>query len=82
MGKCETCKFAHVNWLKGEPYRQSTYAGTTVHIREMTSVQCRIHPPVVTTIEDRNDGWPWITGDDWCGEYQPKEQNDDSSSTS
>ena len=70
--KCENCRFAHINWRKGDDYVQRyTDRSEKVQSRAATSVQCRRHAPTKTHLENDSDGWPWISGDDWCGEYTP-----------
>ena len=77
---CQNCRFAHINWLKGEPYKSCSsefpYREET-YLRCGTSVQCRINPPVKAIRENDQDGWPWVSGDDFCGEFQPKDQTHD-----
>ena len=71
MQTCETCRFAHINWRKGDKYMVHT-TPPTEQARPATSVQCRKNAPAKATLENDHDGWPWIAGDDWCGEHQPK----------
>jgi len=78
---CQTCRFAHINWRKGD--RFETWVGDVwkgqveEHERPTTSVQCRRHAPSKAIRENECDGWPWAEGTDWCGEHQPKEQTDE-----
>ena len=75
--RCETCRFAHINWRKGDIFQQTTgygYSPPTEAQRPSTSVQCRRHAPTKAFQENDTDGWPWICGDDWCGEYQERPQ--------
>ena len=78
---CETCRYAHINWRKGDKYEfvASTFSCNppTKAMRESTSVQCRRHAPRKATIENDYDGWPWVQGDDWCGEHTPTEGKSD-----
>jgi len=76
MATCETCRFAKINWRKGDEYDNPVF-GRAVgkSIRSSTSVQCRKNPPrTIAFGPDRNDGWPWVSGDDWCGEYLATEE--------
>lgn len=72
--RCETCRFAHINWRAGDEYQRyyGAFQQPETLKREATSVQCRRHAPTKARIENDCDGWPWISGDDWCGEHQPK----------
>lgn len=69
---CEMCRFAKINWRKGDTYEQDhgEFRQATTETRPATSVQCRRHAPTTTQIEGQYDGWPWVSGDDWCGEYR------------
>ena len=71
---CESCKFAHILWRKGETYIQNHGAFKKGYeaTRRETAVQCRIRAPMMSAVEGQYDGWPHVTGDDWCGEHQPK----------
>jgi hypothetical protein len=77
MATCETCRFSHIRWRKGDPYEG--YHGPRV--RDTTSVECRRYAPSgpVVTTEATNavENFPWLDGSDWCGEHQPKETNDE-----
>jgi hypothetical protein len=62
---CETCRFR-------KPDSRPEYA---------SSGYCRRYPPQVAqwTHPDYNgpqydQHWPWMAGEDFCGEHQPKEQ--------
>ena len=80
MDTCETCKFAHINWRKGDEHTVLVHAGgyQTHETRERvaTSVQCRRYAPrgpvVVTENHYETTAFPWLNGDDWCGQYIPK----------
>lgn len=40
-------------------------------------MECRRYPPIVIVIADEaNKMWPQVDGDDWCGEFQQKEDLD------
>lgn len=69
---CETCRFAKINWRKGDKYQRVQGVFEPVYEAEHleTSVQCRRHSPRMASIENQQDGWPWVSGADWCGEYQ------------
>ena len=76
MDTCETCRFAKINWLKGDKYMSNSGYGYSPPVeaeRVATSIQCRRHAPVFSVHDNRGDGWPWVSGEDWCGEYQPEE---------
>lgn len=67
---CEHCRFAKINWRKGDTYEQGYYGQPSKTAeRPTTSVQCRINPPVSAQFADGEDGWPWVRGDDWCGHF-------------
>ena len=71
--RCEDCRFAHINWRKGDDYEYwagDYMAKPTTQQRTGTSVQCRINPPAKATRENDYDGWPYVDGDDWCGCFQ------------
>lgn len=69
--RCETCRFAHINWRAGDEYLGGYDRPETLK-HETTSVQCRRHAPTKACLENDYDGWPSISGSDWCGEHQPK----------
>lgn len=73
MATCETCRFAKINWRKGDEYDNYALEAGKL-IRPATSVQCRKNPPLMSPTSDRGDGWPWVSGDDWCGEYLATEE--------
>ena len=68
---CVTCRFAKINWRNGDEYDQPVCGHPSYKAqRPSTSVQCRKNPPrTIAFGPDRYDGWPWVSGDDWCGEY-------------
>jgi hypothetical protein len=49
-----------------------------------TSGQCRRYPPVVVEIVSFDGSgsnhfsqhWPWMSADDWCGEWVPNPSNE------
>jgi len=77
--RCENCRFAKINWRKDETYMHhsgSYFAEPTEQVRLQTSVQCRRHAPQKAAMENDCDGWPYVDGDDWCGEFQPTQEEE------
>lgn len=76
--RCENCRWAHINWRAGDEYEHCRGYGDapTIQKRVATSVQCRRHAPRKAAAENDSDGWPWIGGDDWCGEFTPTKQEE------
>ena len=71
--QCENCAWAKTNWRKGDEYE--AYVGytkpTEIAKRESTSVQCRALPPARSPDNQNSDGWPYVSGDDWCAYFKP-----------
>jgi hypothetical protein len=59
--RCENCEFARPR--KDNP-------------AVVPAFQCVRFPPIHTVREDSErtsqDGWPYVTFDDWCGEFKPR----------
>lgn len=72
--RCEDCRFAKINWRKGDLYERgySFPSSSKTEERLTTSVHCRINPPVAAQFSDGSDGWPWVSGDDWCAKFEPR----------
>ena len=77
-GRCGSCRFAHINWHKGDKFKLcSSYTYEVPESeRHATSVQCRRHAPrgpvVIADNHYETTPFPWLDGDDWCGDYQPR----------
>ena len=68
IASCETCAFFKNDFSY---YDKETAAG-----------QCRRHAPVPLTVVEEEESsviavWPMVTYTDWCGEWEPKYDEDD-----
>ena len=80
MDTCETCRFGHTLWRKGDKftaYSDHSYENRE-HERLETRIECRKYAPRgpvawhTDTVEVAI--FPPMNGEtDWCGEHQPKE---------
>lgn len=70
---CETCRYGHFVWRKGDEYTQAIeYSAPSQQKRSHDFVQCRMKPP--TVVGDYQNGidsiWPSVQPTDWCGEHR------------
>ncbi len=78
---CETCRFGHVLWRKGDKYTyfsESRYSEVEGE-RYSTSIECRRYAPrgpvINTTDAIGYDAFPSVSADAWCGEYDQRHED-------
>ena len=74
---CESCRFAHILWRKGDKYMQGSYSMAPYEAeRPATYLECRRYAPrgplVIPESLQEVSTFPTCLGDHWCGEHQPK----------
>lgn len=66
--KCGNCIFGDIAVKEGDPYTfMNPHGEEVVRVHQQTVLLCRAMPPIAGQ-------WPQVLPEDWCGHFQPEQE--------